>query len=34
MTVSTAAAVVASLGLAVGAAGCVNFYEIPVEIPL
>ncbi|MFI5178258.1 MAG: hypothetical protein ACHQO8_06835 [Vicinamibacterales bacterium] len=25
---------VASLGLAVGAAGCVTFYEIPVEIPL
>ena len=34
MTASTAAAVVASLGLAVGAAGCVSFYEIPVEIPL
>jgi len=34
MTASTAAAVVASLGLAAGAASCVDFYEVPVEIPL
>ena len=35
MTASTAAAVaVASVGLVLGASGCVTFYEIPVEIPL
>lgn len=34
MTASTAAAVVASVGLVIGASGCVTFYEIPVEIPL
>jgi len=35
MTASTAAAVaVASVGLVIGASGCVSFYEIPVEIPL
>jgi hypothetical protein len=34
MTASTAAAVVASVGLAVAASACVSFYEIPVEIPL
>jgi hypothetical protein len=34
MTASTAAAVVASAGLLIGASGCVSFYEIPVEIPL
>jgi hypothetical protein len=34
MTASTAAAVVASLGLAVASSACVDFYEIPVEIPL
>lgn len=34
MTASTAAAVVASVGLAVVSAGCTGFYEIPVEIPL
>jgi hypothetical protein len=34
MTASTAAAVVASVGLAVISAGCTGFYEIPVEIPL
>jgi len=34
MTASTAAAVVASVGLVVGVSGCVSFTEIPVEIPL
>jgi predicted flap endonuclease-1-like 5' DNA nuclease len=34
MTASTAAAVVASAGLLIGASGCVSFTEIPVEIPL
>jgi hypothetical protein len=34
MTARIAAAAAASLALAVGSAGCVTFFEIPVEIPM
>jgi hypothetical protein len=33
MTVRTAAAI-ASLGLALGTLGCMDFYEVPVEVPI
>ena len=33
MTARTAAALV-SLGLAVGTLGCLDFYEVPVDVPI